>query len=419
MAMPDRSSSTLPVRKRPKDSPYLSARLAHMLGFHGVHVADDDPRFQALHAAAADLDPLADALVAWLHATGPQARAQFEVALKRGIASVKSPAPELCAFFAQVDARPAWFDPELAALGGRAVLRHGIDGPLSLSAVLMAGYLTENATKALVATGALTKNVANRLNATGRYVCDVYFSPRLERFSPGFISSVRVRMVHAEVRRGLLGAAGWNVTALGLPIHQRDMLVTQLEFSVTYLLAAMALGRIDTSAEREAVMHLWRYAGTLMGVREDLLPRSFREGLEQLAIFNLTEAGPDEDGRALAAALVKAWQEGGPEGLRSRRVQRVVGRAIVGFCRYFVGREAADALALPDTPFKHWPWLRAGLRMPYEALQLALPALRRREEAQGARIVAHLYRYPLGEQTTARSAPQYIPSRMASGQHGM
>jgi len=185
---------------------------------------------------------------------------------------------------------------------------------------------------------------------------------------------------------------------------------------VTYLLATMALGRIDTRAEREAVMHLWRYAGTLMGVREDLLPRSFREGLEQLAIFNLTEAGPDEDGRALAAALVKAWHAGGPEGLRSPRVQRVVGRTIVGFCRHFLGQEAADALGLPDTAFKHWPWLRAGLRMPYEVLQLAVPALRRRAQARGAQLVAKLYQYPLAGREHSRRTAQYTPSRMPSAQ---
>jgi hypothetical protein len=400
----------LPARRRSPSSPHLSARLDQLVRLFGVQVAPDDPRRARLHAALADVDPLADALVAAMHAQ-PATRADFERALVRGIASVADPAPALGAFFAHVDERPAWFDPAYAAVGGRAMSRHGVDALLALSAVLMAGYLTENATRVLVMTGSLTKNVHKRLHATGQYVCDVVFSPGLERFSPGFISSLRVRVVHAEVRRALTLSPRWDGAHWGPPVNQRDMLVTQLEFSVSYQLAVAMLGRIDRADEREAIMHLWRYAGTLMGVRPELLPTSFRAGLELLAIFNETEAGPSDDGRALSAALVAAWLRG-PEGARNARLQRTLGRSIAGYCRHFVGGAAADRLGLPDDLYQHWPIARALVRLPLELAQQLAPGLRHGAEERGAALIARLYGYPRVPGAAAEARPLYAPSAM-------
>ena len=99
-------------------------------------------------------------------------------------------------------------------------------------------------------------------------------------------------------------------------------------------------------------MHMWRYLGLLMGVRVDLVPRSFAEALELAWIFNQTEAGPDDDSRALAGALMKAWSEGLP-GRRGGIAGKLEGRFLTGFARCILGREASDALGLPNDAFKY------------------------------------------------------------------
>ena len=264
-------------------------------------------------------------------------------------------------------------DRERVALGTRTVLRHGPDAMCALSAVLMSGYLTVNATKPLVMTGALTEMAGKRLDATARFTMDVYTSRDMLRSSAGFKTTVRVRIMHALVRASLLRAPRWRIDPWGIPINQRDMVATHLQFSMSYLGAVRALGRIDTKEEQDAVLHLWRYVSYLLGVRDELVPKTYREGLELVAIFNATEDGPDADGVALAEALTRNWLEGpvaqGPYG-------DLVGRFLIGFCRYFLGAREADSLELPDTAWKFAAPLVAAVSLPLELTQLALPRAR-------------------------------------------
>jgi hypothetical protein len=276
------------------------------------------------------------------------------------------------ALFEQVDRVPEWLDRNQAALGARVMQRHGPDAMCALSAVLMSGYLTDGATKPLVVTGALTKLAPQRLDATARFTYDVFMSD-MGRFSPGFKTSVKVRLMHAMVRRSLWRSPRWEREAWGLPINQRDMVVTHLQFTVTYLGAALALGRVDTRAEREAVLHLWRYVSYLLGIRDELLPKSMREGIELLAIFNLTETGPDAGSVALAEALVNTWLTGPPS---QGPLGEKIGHFLVGFSRYFVGKRSADALGIPDTRWKLVPPLVAALGLPLELAQWLSPQLR-------------------------------------------
>jgi hypothetical protein len=394
-----------PARNRDAASPVLSERLAWALAVLRVRVAPDDPRVVRLQQATLESDPLGDAFVNFMHEHGlREGRALLDRALEAGISAIPNPPPELRALFAQLDHEPAWLDRGRLELGTRAVLRHGTDAMCALSGVLMSGYLTMYATKPLVMTGALTELAAKRLDATARFTLDVYNSEDMGRTSAGFKTTVRVRVMHALVRRSLLASAHWQVNPWGVPINQRDLLATHLQFSMTYLGAALALGRIDTPEERDAVLHLWRYVSYLLGVRDELLPKSYREGLELLAIFNVTEQGPDRDGVALAKALAQNWLEGpvarGPFG-------DFVGHFLIGFCRYFLGSSAADALELPDSAWKYTAPLLALVTLPSELSQLAVPRLRMWAQELGrARLLRAFSSAP------PHGAPTYQPYAM-------
>jgi ER-bound oxygenase mpaB/B'/Rubber oxygenase, catalytic domain len=272
---------------------------------------------------------------------------------------------------------------------------------------LMSGYLTDGATKSLVATGALTKLAPQRLDATARFVYDVAMSD-MGRFSTGFESSVKVRIMHAMVRRSLLESPRWQHAAWGIPINQRDLLVTHLQFTVTYLGATLALGRLDTRQERDALLHLWRYVSYLLGVRDDLLPKGVREGIEQLAIFNVTEDGPDADGRALAQALISAWLNGPPA---QGPLGDKIGQFLIGYARYFVGETAADALGIPDTHWKLVAPVLAIAFLPAELVQLVSPRVRALAVAWGRKRLERAfqgqspYRAPARQPYAVQASP--------------
>lgn len=59
-------------------------------------------------------------------------------------------------------------------------------------------------------------------------MCDVTSDYGLDRFGPGFITTIRVRLVHALVRRNLSMKKECEWNKWGQPINQIDMLATYL-----------------------------------------------------------------------------------------------------------------------------------------------------------------------------------------------
>lgn len=380
-----------PPRRRIPSNTVLSPRLSQFARALSVRVSLDDARVHALDEAAHEADPLADALAAFItEGHAGEGRRVFEQALRHGIDSVSDAPVPLRAFFAQAEQVPAWLDREHVALGARAMQRHGPDLMIALSAVLMSGYLTDGATKPLVATGALTQLAPQRLDATARFVYDVCMSD-MGRFSAGFMTTLRVRLMHAMVRRSLLASPAWHAERWGIPINQRDLIVTHLQFTATYLGATLALGRIDTRVERHALLHLWRYVSYLLGVRDDLLPKNVREGVELLEIFNLTESGPDADSVALAQALMQAWLNGPPS---QGPLGDKIGKFLLGNSRYFLGAASSRALGIPNTGWRFAPPVVALCSLPLEVTQWLSPRARALGVDWGKARIARAFRPP-------------------------
>jgi hypothetical protein len=401
----------LPERTRPDASPTLFPRAQRFLNLFGVRADPADPRLAALRAATLQSDALADALVeAMEQAPRGQGRRMFEQALEHGIASVERPLPALTALFAQIESAPAWLDRAQTKRGSEAMLRQGAEGLCALSAVsLMGGYLSSNAVKPLAHTGALTKAAPRRLAETTQFVWAVATSAGMQRDSAGFKTTVRVRLMHAFVRRGLAASPDWRKEQWGIPINQRDMVATHLSFTLLFIAGVSAMGRVVTRNERDAIVHLWRYVSFLLGTPDALLPKTFREASEVGALFNISEPGPDADGRALASALMAAWSAGGPPGL-ARLPGHVFGSFMRGLSRYALGNEAADRLGIPDTRWKHLPPLLALVRMSFELLDLAVPGRRSRAIEAGRTLLDRHLSGTLGGKPARYVAPQEMVS---------
>jgi len=357
-----------------------------VMRFLGAKLRRSDPRFAHLRRALHEGDPLADAVADLLHDT-PSARALLEVAIERGEGAVPDAPAPIRALVHAVDRDPPWLDREALRVATETMLRMGTSGSYALAgASLMSGYLSSGGVKPLVATGALTRLARRRIAETNKFIRDIMTSGDCARFSDGVKTTLRVRVMHAVIRRRLAGAPTWQTGAWGAPINQHDMAGTNLQFSVVYLAGLTGLGFVVTRREREAVMHLWRYFGWLIGVREELLPATLAEGLELLWALLLTEEAPDTDSRDLATALIEALADGLPSRV-GQRMGALEGRFLAGYSRYILGRAAADALGLPDDPWKYAPLVVAPVRVAAEALQRMVPGGRAWAVKRGRRQI--------------------------------
>ena len=302
-------------------------------------------------------DPNADALME-IFAGMPEGewRAMFDRALIEGMQAVPQAPPELQTFFAGLEQVPGWVDRERCNLGGATFLRCrlGFVALAMLSLPLI--YSWPKGNKPLALSGQLVHRASQRLKDTTRYVFAVSQPDGLARFSEGFRMTARVRLIHAQVRRLLLESGRWKAEIWGAPINQVHMAGTNLMFSVGVLDGLTRLGYRFEPAEREALVHLWRYAGYLLGIESELLVPDEHEGHKVLEIIFGCEPIPDEDSRALTEALMQTAFEY-VRGFRAARWSTV--NLCYGISRGLIGDERADALGYPKTA---WRWLVPAVR---------------------------------------------------------
>ena len=91
--------------------------------------------------------------------------------------------------------------------------------------------------------------------------------------------SVRLRLIHAQIRRLLRESGEWEAEAWGTPLSAAQMGFAITAFSARLLRHAESLGAAISDEERESFMAVWRYAGYLMGIPETILFRDEAEAL--------------------------------------------------------------------------------------------------------------------------------------------
>jgi len=331
----------------------------------GKNIEPDAAEWTRLGQSLMRGDEPMDRLVAWMSTAGiGQGRALFERVLEHGIEAVPDAPGPLKAFFARYDCAPDWVDVRLLERGAQLARMCGNIGAYVLrDGALMGGYQAPGFNKVLVMTGALNKGPAKRLAETSEWWLACTEANALSRFGDGFKITMRVRLIHGLVRRHVATTADWDVAEDGIPLNQLDMAATQLAFGPAFLIGARAMGMIFTRADGGAIMHLIRYAGYLMGIEEDLLPETEKEGSRMLYQMLLSVVGePDKDGRTLATALADeplGRQYRLFQGLR-RRIERERNLSVNVF---FLGLPGMRNLGLPR---RYVPWFPL-MAMPYYA----------------------------------------------------
>jgi hypothetical protein len=223
---------------------------------------------------------------------------------------------------------------------------------------LVLGYTSPAGSKPLVFSGRLEEQAPRRLNETARFVQATITPGGMRPHADGWQITLKVRLIHAQVRRMILRTGRWDAPAWGAPINQHDQAGTLLLFSVIVLEGLRQLGMRIPREEAEAYVHLWRWSGWLMGVDPELLPATEAEGIRLGEVIAATIGTPDDDGRRLTKTLLEA-----PLTIARTRQEKANARRLVRFngamCRFLLGDEAADGLAVPRTSWRYMvPFLR-------------------------------------------------------------
>ena len=233
------------------------------------------PRWRELGKYLMVGDPLADDLAALLASMLPgHGRSLLNQALSQGIASIRRPPTALRAFFEAAERVPSWVDWAQIDRGGDVFLRAGPLCAVALGCLsLPQAYAIPDGNKPLVYSGRLIHRASRRLAETGRFI-DVTCAPGgLRRPAPGYQTTLRVRLMHAQVRRLLLQSERWSVAELGMPINQVHMSLTNILLSAEILKGVRQVGMSVAEQDGQALMALWRYSGHLSGVIPELAGR--------------------------------------------------------------------------------------------------------------------------------------------------
>ncbi|MFE9787697.1 oxygenase MpaB family protein [Nocardia salmonicida] len=318
-----------------------------------------DPRLvRRLEQGLEEADSLADAVVASF-GSSPQHSFRAVNAWLDGESGVPD---SLVTMLEPIAELPDWLDWDALERGSTALWRNGIlwIGLSFNCAALAAGYQSGAGVKPLTFTGELNYRSRRRMQETGRWFLAATSPGALRRNGQGFRETVRVRFMHAGVRKRILQSGEWNQEAWGVPINLTDTAYgVSGEFSTIPLAAMRDAGVHFTERDLDDIQHMWRYIGYLLGVPDDLLPHNAARAREIIAIKGLTDTPADADSRQLVKALIENGFD--PSTVLPKSMINVGTRPLVAtlyaLTRRWAGEEVADSLGLPNTSLKYLPTL--------------------------------------------------------------
>lgn len=338
---------------------------------------DGDPEpseqdWAALGQALNRGDPLADAAIAWMRQAGrATAWPLMEKGLQEGPGAMTDEAGALKAFLTQGWQMPAWVDWRRAKRGAQVMQGTGEHGLMVLrDAGLMAGYQAGAINQTLLKTGALERGAHKRIAETTTWWLACTEDDGLQPGQPGHRMTLHVRLMHALVRDQLSRSPEWDAGWLGLPINQVDMQATYLAFSAVHLLGLRLTGMLFAQEDADAVMHLWRVMGWLVGVEDGLMCDDEATGRVLMYRNLVTQAPPDESSALLGRALMnEPLQRSYPfaQALRGR-VDRERHLSLVS---WFLGPQGLRNLGLPERQ----PWYPLMMMAPTVVGSVALRTL--------------------------------------------
>jgi len=292
-------------------------------------------------------DPLADAAIAALAQLDQRdVHRLIHAGMERQDHILRQAPLPLREFFDAISVPPPWFDPRVVH-PGRIAFHAYSDLFIPAFFVVTLQNAATLISKSFYMTGrVLTGYGARRIRQNTRHFVEIMLPGALERQGEGWKLSVRIRLVHAQVRRLLQDSRQWDDDAWGVPVSAAHLGLSAANFSATMIRQTERLGaRLDPDA-RAGFMQAWRYASYLIGVPEALLFDGDEAATTDLSrVGSRCEPPPGPESAAIANALVQALPD--IAGLSNPAARRAMVTHTYRVSRALLGHELADSLDFP------------------------------------------------------------------------
>lgn len=217
-------------------------------------------------------DPLADAIVGDLAAEGPLGNIHDLLGTAR--ARAKSGDVRCQQLLLEGNGIPAWADFSAMEKGQRLIASYAPWMGMSLfSGSLVGGSMFRKMALTTAMTGMLSGKPAKRLTETTAMVTRMAFPGSVEPGGKAHEVLLRVRLLHAGLRRLLLDSGRFRHPT-DVPVNQQDLAITLALFCYVNVRQLMQLGVRLSRDQIDSYVLLWRYAGYVLGIDEALLPTS-------------------------------------------------------------------------------------------------------------------------------------------------
>ena len=295
-------------------------------------------------------DPEADELMEALADLGSEGSRQvLQLAMDaESPADLRELPPVVRDFFEEIAVPPDWVDFAAYTPGIRMFHRNSrlVLGAM-VGGTLVEGFST-NISKSFFITGRVRDQGVRRLKQNNRHMVEIFLPGGMQRSGDGWKLSVRIRLVHAQVRRLLNGSEDWDHEAWGTPISAAHVGYAITAFSARLLKHLRSLGAVFDEEERASFLQVWRYSGYLMGIPETILFKDEEEALRLYDIGTLCEPDPEMEAVAMASALVNS----APLiiGIDEPEERQRLAKYVFTISRALIGNKLADQLHYPKSP---------------------------------------------------------------------
>ncbi|MYE15025.1 MAG: DUF2236 domain-containing protein [Gemmatimonadetes bacterium] len=317
-----------------------------------------DPRLATAYIRHTTVgDPLADAVIRDLGSLSPEEIHETLASVLEGPDASRRGVPDsLLAFVQEARRVPEWFDRRRARVASQAFLRNSD----IVLAALVGGSIVEGfstlISKSFRIRGRLVVAAIRRLKHNGMQLVEQYLPGGMEPDGDGWRLTLRARLVHAQSRHLLNGSEEWDRERYGTPLSAAHILLAGSAFSGRLMGHVATLGGDFTTEEREAFIHVWRYAGLLFGIPEEILFQDEASAVRTFEVGRMCEPPTDDDGIIMANSVVNS----APiiVGVKAPPERRKMARTVTQVSRELIGDKLADSLLFPRRKRKMVPWLR-------------------------------------------------------------
>ena len=304
-------------------------------------------------------DPAADALMQELGDLDVDQTHWYIRACIDGDEKASRQVPEaLRQFFRDIEILPEWYHSK-DVLPGCSLFHKYSDLFLTafVTSVIIRGFTTL-ISLSFFATGRVLDYGIRRLRQNVAHLLEIMIPGSLDPQGDGWKLSIRVRLVHAQVRRLLGNSDQWNTTTHGLPLNAAHVGYAAASFSAMMLQDAMKLGMKATAEERASFMHIWRCSAWLMGVPDAMLFNDEEDAQEIVRVSLACEPPFEIESVAMSHALINSAPV--VIGIKDRNKRAKLVKLGYRLSRTLLGHETADRLRFPKySTFGFLPYLKA------------------------------------------------------------